>query len=213
MTPLAAATLVLCLAATVAAVVLARRRREHVPVAAYLVAVVALDLCRWGLAMALPEATGPRVGLEAWLRHLDCLAYLGAILALPGLAVVVFCGGRRLRAFAVVWLWLWVWLVADYPELSGPGLLRVYRLIEIAAVLVSGLCLADWLRGPGLVREGLSPRVCCTLALLAGATATVLVPAGSMLGAWPAVVATNALMIAAALVVQLRALMGGQLWA
>jgi hypothetical protein len=132
------------------------------------------------------------------------------------------------------WVLLTAWLVADYPELSGAGLMRVYELVEVGAVLFSGLCFARWLSGGmGLVnrysssgsrssrqnsitdeastnrpfRGSLSPAVACTLALMSGPAATVVAPwlvRGTTLEAWPGIVAANAVAVGITLVLQLH---------
>jgi hypothetical protein len=85
--------------------------------------------------------------------------------------------------------------------------MRVYQLVEVGAVLFSGLCFVRWLSGPRLLREGLSPAVACTLALMSGPAATVAAPyltRGTTLEAWPGIVAANAVAVGIALVLQLH---------
>ena len=110
-------------------------------------------------------------------------------------------------AIAGAWLLLTAWLIADYPALSGAGLMRVYHLVEVGAVLFSGLCLFRWLRSGQLLREGLSPAVACTLALMSGPVATVAAPyltRRPTLEAWPGIVAANAVAVGITLVLQLH---------
>lgn len=119
---------------------------------------------------------------------------------------------RRCRFGPVLlaWLLLTSYLIADYPALSGAGLMRIYELVEVGAVVFSGLCFARWLSGPRLLREGLSPAVACTLALISGPAATVAAPwlvRGTTLEAWPGIVAANGVAVAITLVLQLHGLL------
>lgn len=116
-------------------------------------------------------------------------------------------------AILIAWLGLWSYLIADYPALSGAGLMRIYELVEVGAVLFSGLCFARWLSGPRLLKEGLSPAVACTLALISGPAATVAAPwltRGTTLETWPGIVAANAVAVGIALVLQLHWLLRGR---
>lgn len=193
MTPLAAAVLCLYAVAAVAAAALARRDRGCRPVAAYLGAAVAIDLCRWGLRWAIPGATGPREGLELLGRHVEAGLYLAAILALPAMAAAVTRrGAHRLAAAGLV---LWAYVVAGYPELRGEALMGLYRAVELLAVLGSLGCLALSLGSPeGRQRAAAAP-VLATAALTGATGLSLLAPE------WSAVVAANGL--AAAYVLRL----------
>jgi hypothetical protein len=92
--------------------------------------------------------------------------------------------------------------------------MRVYQLVEVGAVLFSGMCFARWLsrvtrRTNCLQERILSPAVTCTLALISGPAATVAAPwltRGTTLEAWPGIVAANGVAVGIALVLQIGAL-------
>jgi hypothetical protein len=95
MTP-ATTYMALLTAAALTAALVARRRREHRPVAVYLGAVLALDVLRLGLAQLLPAGQGPYEGWAEVVRAVDQGAYLALCAALPVvLGVGVFL--RRVR--------------------------------------------------------------------------------------------------------------------
>jgi hypothetical protein len=208
-TPLQLATMALYVASAGAAVALARRDPGHRPVAAYLTAIVGLDGLRLARAAVLPASDGPRVGWELLVRHVECGAYLASILALPALAVVLFCRWRVGPLVAAGGA-LWLWLCGSYPELRGAGLMRIYQAVELGGVVLCGGCLAEYLRSPRLLIEGAPVPILSGLALIAGTGAVTLIPrltGESLLESWPAVVATNATMLGVVLVLQLRQLL------
>lgn len=91
------ATLQWLLLATAAATAtaLARRAPGHAPVAAYLVALLVLSLCRLGLAHLLPAGDGVREGWALLWRGLDQACYVAGVGALPLMAWAMW--GRRTR--------------------------------------------------------------------------------------------------------------------
>jgi hypothetical protein len=202
MTPIAALTLSLYLAAAASAVALARRDRRHRPVAVYLTAVVALDGLRWLRALLLPPAQGIREGWELWLRHAEAGLYLASILALPVVAVVVLRPMARRWPIAAAWLALWLVVVAGYPELRSGALLELYGAVEVVS---AGAVVALWWPH----RRERSPTLRCLEALAAGALATALLPwlsrHSDALAGWGDVVATNALAVGVVLAIQAHA--------
>lgn len=206
MTPLAAAVLCLYAAAAVAAAALARRDRSCRPVAAYLGAVVAIDLCRWALRWAAAGAAEPPGGAELLGRHLEAALYLGAILALPGLAVAVVFGkpgpkpnhgaadrgtvGGNVIDCAHGWLivargptrkiffaGIGLWLlIALDPELRGAELLRLYQATELVAVLGSLGCLVARLGSSRWQQEGATVPLRATATLTAATAASMVAP-------------------------------------
>jgi hypothetical protein len=198
MTPLHAVQLALAMAAGVAA----WRRRG--PVAWYLSAVVGLDLLRLGLAQLLPpEPPGALSGGLLLARHLSEAAYLGLILAVPALSMALFLR-RRPWPVAGAWLAAVLVVVAAYPELRGPELLRAYSALEVVGGLAAVGCFVVWLRR----RERLTVDHACGIVLVSASLATVALP--PLLGAgtlerWPVIVALHALAFGVVL--------GLQLWA
>lgn len=201
MTPLQLVTLVLYLAAAAVAARHARGDPRSRPVAVYLGAVVALDVLRYMLAAALPDASqGPPRGTALLLRHLSQGAYLGTIAAQPALAVALFFR-RRPAPVALAAVLLWVVVVGAYPWLRGPALLELYSCAEVAGLVCSGAAFASWLRSPQLLEEAACPHIWAGLAILAGTGAVALIPrltGAWLLASWPAVVLVNGAMVALA---------------
>jgi hypothetical protein len=75
--------LTLLATAAATAVALARRAPGHAPIAAYLVALLLLSLCRLGLAQLLPVGSGVREGWALLWRGVDQACYVAGVGALP----------------------------------------------------------------------------------------------------------------------------------
>lgn len=137
----------LAVLAAVLAVLLARRRAEHRPIAVFLVSMAAIDLARLGLAHLVDFAAAPRphVGLVRLAFHVDELGFLAWPAGLVALALVVFAGRRPWPA-AVAWVATWAGLVALYPSdlVRGPGLARVYLATFLCSLAVYVAALAQW---------------------------------------------------------------------
>jgi hypothetical protein len=85
--------LTLLTTAAATAIALARRAPGHIPVAAYLVALLVLSLCRLGLGQLLPAGDGVREGWALLWRDLDQACYLAGVWALPMMGWAMW--GRR----------------------------------------------------------------------------------------------------------------------
>jgi hypothetical protein len=133
MAPIYAAAIASVGAAALAGIVLALRRREHVP------AAVALSL--------LACVNGARV-LTYMLPHLDRPLVLGAAAIPPGLSVYVFLSPRLRRpALACVvgaWALACVLLAVFYPPPAYVALQRFYLAADLAGLAVSIACLITW---------------------------------------------------------------------
>jgi len=209
---LRALVMIIGVAAAAAAPVLARRDARHRPVAWYLVAVLGLDLLRLGLHQALPPGPGERHDVALLLRHLDQGAYLGLLLAPAAMAMALFLR-RRPWPVAVAGAAAWAVVVFGYPALRGADLLRVYTAIELAGGLAAVGMFLTWTRSPRLDEERHSAPVMTGIVLVGGSLASVAVPAltgDGTLARWPVIVALNGVALAAALALQLRALLGAR---
>ncbi len=155
--------------AAVPAVLLARRRVEHRPVALFIVWTLVADLVRaalmvWGWAPAR-AALGPVPPLAGWPRvahHLDQVLLLTWPAGLAALAVVVFMRARRaaLGGLAFAYVAAVVALVITYPA-NRPLLARVYALAFLAGVVAVIASAVSWTRR----RERPRPEHATTLVL------------------------------------------------
>jgi hypothetical protein len=188
------------LALAAAAGLAAWRRRG--PVAWYLVVVVGLDLLRLGLRQLLPPGPAAREGFALLLRHASQAAYLGLILAIPALAMALFLR-RRPWPVAGAWAAVALVVVATYPELRGPELLRAYSALELVGGLGAVGCFVAWRRR----RERLTVEHACGIVLISASLATVALPpllGAGVLERWPVIVALHALAFGVVLALQLR---------
>jgi hypothetical protein len=81
--------------AAATAVALARRVPGHVPIAAYLVALLGVSLCRLGLGQLLPAGCGVREGWALLWRDLDQVCYLAGVWALPAMGWAMWRGQEK----------------------------------------------------------------------------------------------------------------------
>jgi hypothetical protein len=153
MTDLRLVTIGAQLAAAGAAVMLARRRAEHVPAAGALVLLAVASVAQLVLALRLPPPSAePYEGPARVLVYLDGAVVLGAAVVTPALALAVFLAPEwRRRAVTVVgaaWLVASVVLAALYPSplVRGDGLQRVYLAIDLIGLFVAVAALARWAR-------------------------------------------------------------------
>jgi hypothetical protein len=133
--------------AAVLAVVLAYRRAEHRPVAAFLVAMVAIDVGRLYLRNAFHlDVPGPYVGAQRIAFHGDEAGFLAWPAGLAALALAVFEGRRRPWPPVAAWAVVWVALVALYPSdlVRGDGLRRVYFAAFLTGLVVVVATLVRW---------------------------------------------------------------------
>jgi hypothetical protein len=135
-TPLHAAAIASEGVAAVAGIVLAVRRREHVP------AAVALSL------LAVAAAVQAKTGSDPWLVMVDRVVLLGEAAVPPALAVSVFLSPRLRRPVlaCVVGAWLVVCLVVAVvpPPVASPLMQRVYLGADLAGLAVSIASFVTW---------------------------------------------------------------------
>jgi len=208
MTRVQIATLVLFAATTFAALAVARRDKRHRPVAAYLAALLILDICGHVLAAMSPpgNCTEPYTGAARVLSHLDQSRYLGSILALPAMFMAVFLRRKPWIIGGIFVIGAMV-LAALYPGLRGGALLCVYSAVELGAVLASGGFFVMWLASPRVAEDGLSVSVMSATALASANIVVCVMPqlvGSDILATWPVAVGTHAVVLAIVLILQLR---------
>lgn len=164
-----AALYLLLAVATVLAWLLARARRDHLPIALLLSTGLLCNVVRAGLRAAVPTlATSPADPLAGWARaaaHLDDLLFL----AWPaGLAVVAV----HVLARAPRWSWapaaalaaIVAGLAGAYPVTRGDVLRRCYLAAELAALAVGVFGVVQWARRG----ERATPALLCAAFLVLG---------------------------------------------
>lgn len=134
-----ASTIALLVLATIMAVLLARRRRSHVPVAVLLGVDALADMVRASLHAWVPGLAGPAPyqGAVRAAYHVEQALYLlwPALLAWASLRVLA---GRRWGIrIGCVWGALMLLIIACYPALRGEGLRQVYLLATMVGLFVS----------------------------------------------------------------------------
>lgn len=158
------------ISAAVTAVMVARRRAEHVPAAVALVLLTAATLARVPLYAALgPPPVEPYHGAALVLVYLDGAAELASYASVVGLAVALAASPeRRRRAVAIVggiWLVASVVLAALYPSplVRGAGLHRVYLTADLVSMFAATVALVTWARA-GIAAKR-SPRLVHVVAI------------------------------------------------
>ncbi len=149
--PLQLAASALLLGAAVTAVLLARRRADHRPIAWALGAVFVADLV--GVLVAPALATpGPYEGWQRVVFHLDearFLVWFAAVQVAVGLSFIDAMSHDTaaamlrlsLRPFYALMVAI---LVACYPGLRGPSLGRFYACLDVFVILWSLRVVAVW---------------------------------------------------------------------
>jgi hypothetical protein len=173
-----AARFVLLLAA-VSAVVLARRRTDHRPFAAFLVLLALINTTRAVLSarfeLIRPPGLPPFTGAARAAFHVDQAGELASVAAFAALMIWLF-SKRRSPALlpAIVWVAAVAYLATHYPEIRGEPLRQVYLAAELAALAIAALSFgAFWWR-----REPMTPARTCALVFF-------LADAGTLfMGAW-----------------------------
>lgn len=154
---------------------MARRRREHRPVAIALGINVVADVLRAVIHALLPSLAGPvpYAGLTRLAFHAEQGLYLLWPALLVWVSLAVYRGERRTTVIGGLWTGAWLTLVVGYPELHGEQLRLVYLATTIAAVC-GGLWAFLTRR-----RDPWGPAGLCVAALLAVQLVSLLA------GAWP----------------------------
>jgi hypothetical protein len=164
-----------CTTAALASVPVARRRREHLPVAVFLWYVLGSDIVRQQLIGRVVRpakdamraagidplgATFPADVLVA--SHVEHALYLGTLLGLPVAASTIFLGGphrpgagiRSLVLGVLVWLMVSATMTLSYPRVRGQHVAVAFYLpVAVASVAASVVSVVPW------VRRRVSPQV------------------------------------------------------
>jgi len=115
------------------AVVLAGRRREHVPVAIFLAADAFIEPLRFVIFDWL-TVPGPYEGSLRALFHADQAAFLSWPIGIAAVSTRVFMG-RHARGTLAVGALAWLGLVLGYPvPFRGEMLARAYAIIAAASI-------------------------------------------------------------------------------
>jgi hypothetical protein len=138
----------------VAAALLAWRRADHRPFAAWSVGTVVATLARAILAATVlpvrPLGSPPFVGAQRLAFHVDQALFLASDAGLAALAIWLFAERRRLALLpALAWAGTVVYLAAQYPEIRGDALRQVYLAAQLGALAVGISAIASlwWRRG------------------------------------------------------------------
>lgn len=156
-------------------IMIARKRSDYRPVAAFLAGTAIADLAlaaflAVGAPTALPAA--PLVGLARFVGHVRQGLYLAWPFGFAALVVTVF-SGRFPRVIPLAYVVTLAALVLGYPTLGGELLRRVYLGIELAALAVAVAAITQW----AWRRESPTLPHVMTILLLSGET-------GLLLGPW-----------------------------
>lgn len=132
----------------VLAILLARRRAEHRPVALFLGAMVAIDLARLARRAIFPlgDLPHPHAGLARLAFHVDEAGFIAWPFGLAALAIVVFGGRPRPWFVLAAYVATLAGLVALYPSayVRAEGLQRVYLAAFLASFALYVATLARW---------------------------------------------------------------------
>lgn len=134
------------LLAGAAAMLVARRRRDYLPVAVFLSTTALADIVMTALAASVDPAlpAAPLTGLDRVVGHVRQALYLIWPFGFAAMATTIFTGHARLWAFVVAYMGTLTVLVLGYPTISGEVLRRVYLGIELGAIVVATGWLITW---------------------------------------------------------------------
>jgi hypothetical protein len=152
------------LSAAVAAVLLARVRRDHHVLAISLVWVASVSALRVVLDVSFgllrPLGSPPFVGAARVAFHIDEAIGLSLPTALAITAIVLFARRRWLALLpGLAWAGAVAYLATHYPAIRGEALRLVYLGAELAALAVAAASIITW----GWRRESLTPARVCIL--------------------------------------------------
>jgi hypothetical protein len=152
------------LSAAVAAVLLARVRRDHRVFAVALVWIVSVSALRLGLDVSFglirPLGSPPLTGAARVAFHIDEAIGLSAPTTLAITAIVLFARRRWLALLpGLAWAGAMAYLATHYPEIRGEALRLVYLGAELAALAIAAASIVTW----GWRRESPTPARVCTL--------------------------------------------------
>lgn len=126
----------------IAGVILAWRRTDHRPFAAWSAGTTTATIARLILAITVlpvrPPGSPPFVGIQRAFFHVDQALFLASAAALAAVAIVL-CATRRTLALLVpiTWAGAVVYLSTHYPEVRGDALRKVYLAVELATIAVA----------------------------------------------------------------------------
>jgi hypothetical protein len=139
------------LSAAVAALLLARRRADHLPFAALLTWGAIVDGVRVALdgifGLLRPLGSPPFTGAARVAFHVDEAISLSTTAATVIVAILLFSQRRWMAALpGVAWIGAVAYLSALYPDpaVRGEGLRRVYLATELGAVMVAIGMIVRW---------------------------------------------------------------------
>jgi hypothetical protein len=139
------AALVCC---TGVAVLVARRRPDHRPFAAFFGVVTLANLVRAGLTIVAPIrplGSEPFTGVARVVFHIEEALFLTWPAGLAALVVMLFVTPRWTAALpGVTWAGVVAYLVTHYPAIRGQALGEVYLLAELAALTVASGVMIAW---------------------------------------------------------------------
>lgn len=126
---------------------IARKRSDHRPIAAFLLASALADLSlaiflAVGAPTALPAA--PLTGVARFVGHVRQALYLVWPFGFAAMFVAVF-SGRRPWAIGAAYLVTLTVLVLGYPTIGGETLRQTYFGIELAALALAAGALIPWI--------------------------------------------------------------------
>lgn len=167
------------ISSAVAAMLLAWRRADHRPFAAWSVGTTVATLTRFTLAATvLPmRAPGlpPYVEAQRVFFHVDEALFMSSDAGFAVVAIWLFAQRRTLALLpALAWVGAVAYLATHYPEVRGDALRKVYLAAQLAALAVAISAIASlwWRHG------GMTPARQCLLCCVAVGGGTLFV------GAW-----------------------------
>lgn len=142
-------TQALLLAAAISAVLLARRRPDHLPFAIFLFVVAVATAIRDRLAalypLLRPLGSPPLEGAARVALHMDQALFLTWAGGIATTSIVLFAERRRLAILpGIAWIGLVAYLATHYPAVRGEDLRRVYLAAELGALCVAAACIILW---------------------------------------------------------------------
>lgn len=154
----------LLLAVFIAALVLGRRRADHLPFTIFTAWLLASDALRAAIAdhygLIRPPGLPPFTGPARIAFHIDEAIGLADPTVMAILAIVVFAQRHWLAwAPALAWALATAYLATHYPEVRGEPLRSVYLAAELTALTLSAAAIITW----GWRREPMTPARTCTL--------------------------------------------------
>jgi hypothetical protein len=188
--------------AALVAVVVAWKRSEHRPVAAFLAGTVVADLVRLGLSLGPLAISGPYKGPLRALFHVEQALFLTWPAGIAALALWVY---RKRHPFpvAIAYALAVAVLVIGYPAIRGDLLRRCYLAAEIAAVVTAIGAFVRWVgRAPPRL-----PQVVTTFVLVVDMVSLAVGPwQWGLFGAWALAQVIYSALYAVLIVVQIGAL-------